>query len=75
MKLGEWLREMKITCSEFARQINVSQVHIHKYLYEGAIPKNNIMKRIYVATLGSVTANDFNDLDDELLKKSLEKKR
>lgn len=75
MKLESWMILKELKASELARLLRISQAHIHKYLYEKSIPKPEVMKRIFVITLGSVTANDFYELSSELLEKEALKNR
>ena len=75
MKLRKWKEEQKMKDSELARILGISQAHLHKYLYENAIPRRKLMLRIYILTLGAVTANDFYDLNPRILEKALSKKR
>ncbi|WP_197062050.1 helix-turn-helix domain-containing protein [Rickettsia hoogstraalii] len=72
MKLEEYIDITGISPSEMAVRIGVSQSHIHKYLHEKAIPRLAIMHRIYLATSGLVTPNDFYDfISDSAAKESL----
>lgn len=71
MKLGEWMDITETSPSEMAVKIRVSQSHIHKYLHEKTITRTPIMKRIYIATSGFVTPNDFYDFISENLTKEL----
>lgn len=59
MMLREWLRENDVSGSEFARRIGSSQAAVNRYLNHGRIPEAPIMRRIFAATGGAVTANDF----------------
>ncbi|WP_341790143.1 helix-turn-helix transcriptional regulator [Rickettsia endosymbiont of Polydrusus tereticollis] len=78
MKLEEWMYITGTSPSKMAESIGVSQSYIHKYLHEKTIPRVAIMKRIYIATSGLVTPNDFYDFvsensTGELLKQLLKK--
>ena len=59
MRLEEWLKSQKMTTGQFAKKIGVSRSQVHKYLYEGAIPRPEILRRIFIVTNKAVTANDF----------------
>ena len=59
MKLITWIEINGIKPSALAKKLKISQVHVHKYLYEEVIPRPAIMKRIYELTCGAVTPNSF----------------
>lgn len=74
MELKSWAMIQKLKDSEVAKVLGISQSHVHKYLYEKSIPKPKLMRRIFIVTLGAVTANDFYELNAELIEKELLKK-
>lgn len=59
MKLGKWLKLQSTPIHVFAQKIGRSRSLVHKYIYEGVIPKRDVMIKIYTTTCGAVTANDF----------------
>lgn len=59
MKLERWLKLNDITLDEFALTLGVSRSQVHKYIYEGAIPRYEIMRLIFHATGRAVTPNTF----------------
>jgi predicted transcriptional regulator len=59
MKLKSWLEMRHMNLSNFAKIIGVSRSQVHKYIYCGAIPKSEAMVKIFKATKGEVTPNDF----------------
>lgn len=71
MKLQIWMKIFKVTTQEAARLFKVSHTSIYHYLYEGVMPKLKVMQRIFLATRGMVSANDFYDTTPEVLEKEL----
>ena len=71
MKLQIWMKIFEVTTKEAARLFKVSHTSIYHYIYLGVIPKPKVMQRIYRATNGMVSANDFNDTAPEILEKEL----
>lgn len=60
MTLLDWLRENSVTLTEFAHQAQISRVqYVWKYVKGTAIPSAPNMMKIFKATNGSVTPNDF----------------
>lgn len=62
MKLNEFLSQNKITQERFAELIGVEQPTVCRYLKNERFPREDEMRRIYTATNGLVTPNDFIDL-------------
>lgn len=58
----------------FAVKIAKDRSLVHKYLYEGVIPKPKAMAKIFALTLGAVTPNDFYNLYDIMFDRSIPKK-
>jgi hypothetical protein len=58
MTLGEYLERTGTSRAAFARQIEVREFSITRYL-AGRIPEPRVMERIIAATDNCVTANDF----------------
>lgn len=48
---------------------------VHKYIYADVIPKRDPMKIIFITTGGLVSANDFYQLTEEMLKQELVKRK
>jgi transcriptional regulator with XRE-family HTH domain len=62
MKLDEWLKAKKMTSAEFARSSGIGNKQaVHKYRHGERFPTPENLRRIHVATEGTVTANDFLD--------------
>lgn len=59
MKLKSWLETRHMSLSTFAKIIGVSRSQVYKYIYCGAIPKPEVMVKIFKVTEGAVTPNDF----------------
>jgi transcriptional regulator with XRE-family HTH domain len=62
MKLQHYLVSKETTQAEFARRIRVKPPTVCRYVKGERIPEPDVMRRIYAATDGNVTANDFMDL-------------
>jgi 3,4-dihydroxy 2-butanone 4-phosphate synthase/GTP cyclohydrolase II len=65
MKLSVWLKTNRVGRSEFATLIGVSKGYVTQ-LCDGAHPSFAIVTRIYQATNGQVTANDFMNLEQDV---------
>lgn len=59
MQLKDWLAENPVTQRQFAGRIGVSDSAMSRYLSGDRIPKPAIITRIFQATGGQVTANDW----------------
>ncbi len=60
MKLKHYLIMHQMTPAEFARQLGVtSRTTIHRYVNGERMPSPEMMRKIYDATNGEVTPNDF----------------
>lgn len=64
MKLDEFLKRQGVTQKSFAEQIGERQSRVNKYCLGTRIPRPETMRKIYVATRGMVTPNDFYGLPD-----------
>jgi hypothetical protein len=73
MKLEMWVKLQQIEINVFAKKIGKSRSLVHKYIYEGVIPKHEVMVKIYRETLGSVSANDFHRLSDQIFEQDFQK--
>ena len=62
MKFSKFVEDSTKSIAEIAEEIQVSPQTIHKYVKGERIPEPDIMQRIFTATNGQVTANDFYDL-------------
>jgi len=65
MKLADWLKEHRISRTEFAGMIGVSRGRI-THLCDGSYPSISTAERIAKATDGAVTANDFMRLEGDI---------
>jgi hypothetical protein len=72
MNLAAWLKLRNIPPNVFAKRIGKNKSMIHKYIHWGVIPQHDIIVKIFKATAGAVTANDFHGLynNEELGKKA-----
>lgn len=62
MHISEWLLNSNMSQAAFARIIGRDPVRAHRIIKQGSIPNADEMQRIYAATNGKVTANDFYNL-------------
>lgn len=63
MKLGEWLRSRGLSQQAFADAADISQGAVAKFVLGRAMPNRQSMRKIFDATEGQVTPNDFHDID------------
>ena len=75
MRLEIWMQLENVTASELATKLNVPQSYVHRYVYENAIPRRQVMKRLYMLTLGAVRADDFYELDSQLFVQELKRQQ
>ncbi|MCC8368864.1 MAG: hypothetical protein LN573_02125 [Rickettsia endosymbiont of Oxypoda opaca] len=67
MKLKEWAEVLGLTVAETAKKLGLPYNKVYGYMF-GAIPKDEkTMKKIYEATDGLVTANDFYNITPEFI--------
>lgn len=59
MTLADYLIAVEKSAADFAKEVGVTPVSMHRYLRGARVPKKAIMQRICLATAGLVTANDF----------------
>lgn len=59
MRLTSWLDINGLSDAEFARQVGVERQTIGRYKFGERFPKPDLLTKIYKATAGNVTANDF----------------
>ncbi|TXH32081.1 MAG: XRE family transcriptional regulator [Rhodospirillaceae bacterium] len=59
MKLATYLENEKLTDAAFARLIGVERQAVGRYKLGERFPEKPILLKIYEATGGQVTANDF----------------
>lgn len=62
MKLKAWCEAHRINFSELSRRIGAKSPETARRYAEGRVPGATTMSRIYLATAGAVTPNDFYDL-------------
>ncbi len=65
MQLSEYLTVEGVTQAAFARAINESPVSVGRYVNGARIPEEEVMRKIFSATAGQVTANDFYGLPEK----------
>jgi transcriptional regulator with XRE-family HTH domain len=59
MKLNDYLDSQKIPVEDFASAAGLAAVTIYKYMAGKRRPRLKALEKIYHATGGAVTANDF----------------
>jgi hypothetical protein len=74
MNLKIWLKIHNIPLQVFAKKIGKNKSLVHKYIYEGVIPRHDVIVKIFRVTLGAVTANDFHKLCNDALEKEINAK-
>ncbi len=62
MKLASYLKLKEINQKDFGKKIGVRQSTVCRYIL-GRIPTKSIISKIYYATNGEVTPNDFYNID------------
>ena len=63
MRLTDWLAEQERSPKTFAERIGTSEAAVRRYMCGSRIPIQGVMQRIFEATGGDVTPNDFYNLD------------
>ena len=63
MNLKKYLALNAIKQNDFAEKIGDKPQNINKYCFGARIPRPKTMKKIFEATQGQVTPNDFYDLE------------
>lgn len=64
MKLDDYLKNQGLTAEAFAAITDISPSNVSKYRSGKLKPKTDAMRKIYAATGGTVTPNDFYDLPE-----------
>lgn len=59
MRLAKYLTDHNHTDAEFAAKIEVTRQAVHRYKVGDRIPDQATMSKIFEATGGAVTPNDF----------------
>lgn len=67
MRIEEFVKKSKMKQEAFAEKIGVTQGALSRYVNGIRMPPPAIMRKIYVATNGAVTPNDFYGLPDGTL--------
>ena len=62
MRLSDYLKAEGMTLAQFGSQIGISASTVHRYATGLRVPKPEVMSRVFAATDGRVTPNDFFDL-------------
>lgn len=65
MKLKDWLDREEISNATFAAKIERTSEAVRRYASGERVPDKETMPKIFDATGGAVTANDFFDLGSE----------
>ena len=66
MKLSDYLEAEGISQGEFATKAGVSHTAVSRALSGDRLPGRNVMERIFRATGGRVTPNDFFNLNGSM---------
>ena len=61
MRLNQYLVSEGMNQAEFARQIEVCQATVHKWMYGKSLPSAKRIMQIHVFTDGQVTTQDWID--------------
>ncbi len=70
-----WMRFKELDVLNAAEHLNIPYHCFYKYLYEGKIPRQPNMMKIFIGTKGVIDANNFNGTTREvLIQKLLEQK-
>lgn len=64
MKLKAYLNFYSIKQNKFAETAGIKASRLNNYVLEKRIPDPEAMRKIYIATSGMVTPNDFYDLPE-----------
>jgi transcriptional regulator with XRE-family HTH domain len=64
-KIKRWLRLNRLTQTDFANQVGVTQGAVARWMTEGRIPSWRTLRRIAVATDGFITPADFIETDEK----------
>nr|DAF54000.1 MAG TPA: Helix-turn-helix XRE-family like protein [Siphoviridae sp. ctFgp7] len=67
MKIDEYLKQSQTTQAMLASRVGVSVQAVSLFCHGERIPRPETMRKIYVATNGAVTPNDFYGLPDGTL--------
>ena len=59
MQLKDYLEKEDISTPKFAKKLGMKLTTINSYRYNVSIPNKENMQKIFKATKGKVTANDF----------------
>lgn len=70
MKLDAFIKTHGLTGEEFAAKAGISRSDVSKYRSGRSKPKDDAMRKIFAATNGLVTPNDFYDLPEPPLSPS-----
>lgn len=62
MKLDDWLKASGVTVENFAEDIGHKPQTVYRYILGHRLPKKETFRKIFLATGGKVTPNDFLDL-------------
>lgn len=64
MKISTYIKQNNLSQVAFAALIGVSPQAINTFCNEQRIPRPDSMRKIFIATKGQVTPNDFYDIGD-----------
>jgi len=59
MKLSQYLVSKHMSQSDFAKQCEVCQATVHKWIYELSVPAGKRILQIHLLTDGEVTITDW----------------
>lgn len=63
MRLDTYLETKTVSDSDFADLIGVSRQAVHRYKTGERFPEKPVLTKIFEATNGEVTANDFAEME------------
>ncbi len=66
MKLGDYLAQNAVKQKDFAARIGEGQTCVNRYCLGQRIPRPDVMRKIFAATNGAVTPNDFFLSDEQI---------
>lgn len=58
-RLKDWIDQKEMPVAEFGRRIGRSRMQVWRYMYDGVIPRPDVMDRIAEVTEGYVTHSHF----------------
>ena len=66
MRLKNYMEKHRLKQDDFAARIGVNQCTLSRYICEMRVPTAMVMRKIFAATNGAVTPNDFFLSDEQI---------